>query len=281
MIGIYWKKFYVLNVRAFLCITMLVPLYNQAQKNEPSKEWRKIQSIPISSEVDAWFTDLQQTLYLVNKDEITKIGSPFNTVQSIKSWQSIDVIEPINPFKLLLFSASQQQICIADNTLALTGDCFPLEALEIANVTAISSSKRPDMFWIYDEVNSTILLYNYLTKTLVQSLYNFKGLLGLKGKITLKENETGLWVISDRNEIVLLDDYLNKVYTFQLAFDHAVPYKNGILYSDQNTLYFTNRYDGSKAVHKISTQETIKKIHVSGNQLYIELDQRIDVFIIP
>jgi hypothetical protein len=103
----------------------------------------------------------------------------------------------------------------------------------------------------------------------------------LKGKITLKENETGLWVISDRNEIVLLDDYLNKVYTFQLAFDCAVPYKNGILYSDQNTLYFTNRYDGSKAVHKISTQETIKKIHVSGNQLYIELDQRIDVFIIP
>lgn len=281
MIGIYWKKFYVLNVRAFLCITMLVPLYDQAQKNEPSMEWKKIQSIPISSEVDAWFTDLQQTLYLVNKDEITKIGNPFNTVQSIKSWQSIDVIEPINPFKLLLFSASQQQICIADNTLALTGECFPLEALEIANVTAISSSKRPDMFWIYDEVNSTILLYNYLTKTLVQSLYNFKGLLGLKGKITLKENETGLWVISDRNEIVLLDDYLNKVYTFQLAFDRAVPYKNGILYSDQNTLYFTNRYEGSKAVHKISTQETIKKIHVSGNQLYIELDQRIDVFIIP
>jgi len=281
MIGIYWKKFYVLNVRAFLCITLLVPLYNQAQKNEPSMEWKKIQSIPISSEVDAWFTDLQQTLYLVNKDEITKIGSPFNTVQSIKSWQSIDGIEPINPFKLLLFSASQQQICIADNTLALTGDCFPLEALEIANVTAISSSKRPDMFWIYDEVNSTILLYNYLTKTIVQSLYNFKGLLGLKGKITLKENETGLWVISDRNEIVLLDDYLNKVFTFQLAFDHAVPYKNGILYSDKNTLYFTNRYDGSKAVHKISTQETIKKIHVSGNQLYLELDQRIDVFIIP
>ena len=58
MIGIYWKKFYVLNVRAFLCITLLVPLYNQAQKNEPSMEWKKIQSIPISSEVDAWFTDL-------------------------------------------------------------------------------------------------------------------------------------------------------------------------------------------------------------------------------
>ena len=56
---------------------------------------------------------------------------------------------------------------------------------------------------------------------------------------------------------------------------------SGMLYSDKNTLYFTNRYDGSKAVHKISTQETIKKIHVSGNQLYLELDQRIDVFIIP
>lgn len=285
----YWKKYWASKHRFYPFLFVIMASFTLVAQETPltpntnpaPQGLTKAFSIPISPEVDAWFTDLQQTLYLVTKDEISKIGNPVNVKQSVKSWQSIDVIEPINPFKLLLFSSSQQQICIVDNTLTLNGDCFPMEEIGIANVTSISSSKRPDMFWTYDEVNSNIMLYNYLTKTIIQSVYNLKGLLGFKGNITLKENDFGLWVISDQNEILLLDDFLNTVHRFTLSYSHAVPYKNGVLYCNQNNLFVTDRFGDPKELHKISTEEKIKKIQITGNQLYIAFDNRIDVFIIP
>ena len=277
-----WKRFYLSKGSIIICYALFINAFSFfAQESKNQLTLKKIATIPIPSKIDSWFTDLQQTLYFVKKDEITKIGNPINTKQSIKSWQSVDVIEPINPFKLLVFSASQQQICMADNTLTVNGDCFPMEEIGIANVTSISSSKRPDMFWIFDEYNSNIRLYNYLTKTTVQSISNFKGLLEIEGKISIKENETGLWVITDKNEILLLDDFLNTVFRLNFAFEHAVPFKNGVIYSNKNKLFFTNRYEGTQALQEISTDESIKKLNVSGNQVYIEYNDRIDVFIIP
>jgi len=238
-------------------------------------------SIMIPTQSTRCFIDPIRNIYFVHKEEITKLNAVGVRVkQSIKKWQEIDAIEAINSFKVPVFSAEQQQICLLDNTLSPNGSCINLEELGLINVTAIAASKRPDMIWLYDEMNSSLVLFNYVTKKEIQRVDNLQGILGLSGSIKLNENEYGLWVSSSDGKICLMDDYMNVVRCASEINQAIIPYANGFFFVNENTLYYRDLFEGVKELYKISTSETINEIYISGNQLITNDSGVLKVFII-
>lgn len=264
-------------------ILLLLPCFISAQTNEPKALQLKYQHlIKVPTGTEKCFIDYNQSLYFVDKEKITKAtavsGLPIQ--QSIKALQRIDKIDAINAMKIVLFSSSQQQICFTDNTLTLNGECLKFESMELFNVVEIAVSKRPDMLWLFDELNSELRLINYVNKSTIQQVGNLNGLLDISGTLQLKENETGLWLFTDRNYVVLFDDYLNVVNTYHFNFEKAVPYKNGIMYTQEKMLWYYSPLQGHVIVQDISTLNPVENMYISGNQLFIKTQTGIEVFII-
>lgn len=227
------------------------------------------------------FIDGQFNMYFVNKDEINKQSSYSTpTKQSLKQWQTIDDIETISTLKVAVFSKSQQQICFLDNTLSPNGTCINLDELGLFNVAAIAASKRPDMLWVYDELNSSLILFNFISKKEIQRVDNLQGILGISGVITLNENEFGLWIGSSDGKICLMDDYMNVVRCASETNQAMIPFTDGFFFAHENNLYYRDLFEGVTEVYKISTTGNIQDLYVSGNQLIARTKSQLYVFII-
>ena len=227
------------------------------------------------------FIDGQLNMYFVNKDEISKQSSYSTPIkQSSKQWQTIDDIETISTLKVSVFSKSQQQICFLDNTLSANGNCINLDDLGLFNVGAIAASKRPDMLWLYDELNSSLILFNFISKKEIQKVDNLQGILGISGEITLNENESGLWIGSSDGKICLMDDFMNVVRCASETNQAMIPFADGFFFVNENILYYHDLFEGVNEVHKISTTENIRELYISGNQLIVRTSSKLNVFII-
>lgn len=238
-------------------------------------------TINIPKGTSATFLDGQQNLYFVNKDEISKFSNYSTPIkQSIKKWQSIDDIESINSLKIAVFSKSQQQLCFLDNTLSENGTCLNLDELGLLNVSALATSKRADMFWIYDELNSSLVLFNFVSKKEIQRVDNLQGILGISGEITLNENESGLWINSSDGKICLMDDFMNVVRCASETNQAMIPFADGFFFVNENILYYHDLFEGVNEVHKISTTENIRELYIAGNQLIVRTSSKLNVFII-
>jgi hypothetical protein len=238
-------------------------------------------TINIPEGTSATFLDGQQNVYFVNKDEISKFSNYSTPIkQSIKKWQSIDDIESINSLKIAVFSKSQQQLCFLDNTLSENGTCLNLDELGLLNVSALAMSKRADMLWIYDELNSSLVLFNFVSKKEIQRVDNLQGILGISGEITLNENESGLWIRSSDGKICLMDDFMNVVRCVSETNQAMIPFADGFFFVNENLLYYRDLFEGVNEVYKISTTENIRELYVSGNQLIARTSSELNVFII-
>lgn len=238
-------------------------------------------TIEIPEGSTATHIDGQLNIYFVNKDEISKQSNYSTPIkQSSKQWQTIDDIETISTLKISVFSKSQQQICFLDNTLSANGNCINLDELGLFNVGAIAASKRPDMLWLYDELNSSLILFNFITKKEIQKVDNLQGILGISGEITLNENESGLWISSSDAKICLMDDFMNVVRCASETYQAMIPYGNGFFFANDNKLYYRDLFEGVNEVYKISTTENIGELYISGNQLIARTSSNLFVFII-
>jgi hypothetical protein len=238
-------------------------------------------TINIPKGTTATFLDGQLNVYFVNKDEISKQSSYSTAIkQSLKQWQTIDDIETISTLKISVFSKSQQQICFLDNTLSTNGNCINLDDLGLLNVGAIAASKRPDMLWLYDELNSSLILFNFITKKEIQRVDNLQGILGISGEITLNENESGLWISSSDGKICLMDDFMNVVRCVTETNQAMIPFADGFFFVNENLLYYRDLFEGVNEVYKIFTTENIQELYISGNQLIARTSSELNVFII-
>jgi hypothetical protein len=134
--------------------------------------------------------------------------------------------------------------------------------------------------WLYDELNSKLILFNYVTKTEVQGVSNLQGILDISGEIALNENESGLWISSRDGKICLLDDFMNVVRCASESNQAMIPFANGFFFVNEHTLYYRDLFEGVNEVYKISTTETILELYVSSNQLIARTSNELKVFII-
>lgn len=253
-----------------------------AQESQLAFELVFLRSIPIPETTEQTFMDYGNNLYFVTKDQITRqsLATGIANVQSQKIWQSIDQIICINAMKTVVFSQAQQQLCFTDNTLSQQGTCLDLQDYHFENVTKIASSKRPDMLWLYDELNSTLVLFNFVQRQIIQSVSNLRGMLNLRGEPHLEENAMGLWIFTTEGQIIRMDDYLNAISQQSFPYSSIVPFKNGCILLRDEQLYYNSLINGETMLQTISTLNPKDKLHISGNQLIIEKSKTLEVFII-
>ncbi|NDB34799.1 MAG: hypothetical protein EB023_05530 [Flavobacteriia bacterium] len=272
-------RFLLFNVAFYL----LVSWDSYAQTIAKSRyTLEKKNTIAIPDGTEKTFIDYGNNLFFIAKDQITRISlaTGLTNVQSLKAWQDIDQIAAINALKTVVFSQVQQQLCFTDNTLSAQGECLDLQTYEWSNVTAIATSKRPDMIWIYDELNSQISLFNFMRRQIIQSVSNLRGLHGLQETPTLWENEKGLWLATASGFVLKFDDYLNVVSQHQLDFQSMVPFGAGCFLLRDGKIYYNNLYQEEQEVYDLPFPTSYSKLHISGNQLIIEREKTLDVFII-
>lgn len=200
---------------------------------------RVLDSLPLDVSVSIWNVDELGYLYLLKDRELIKLDTnrKIQFKQSIKSLGYINQIEFINAQKVLLFSMEQQQITLFDNTLTNNGLNLDLTDLGFSNVAFISGSSRPNLIWMYDQFNSSIVLFDIYRKEIVQNISNFKGILQINEEILkIEELENNLYIYTSK-ELVKLDLNLNLINTFErssslatlLEGDLVVDIQNGVL----------------------------------------------------
>lgn len=170
-------------------------------------------SLPIAN--SGWYVDPIGNHFVLDNNKISKIDSLGIVLftQAIKSQGEISQLVFNSAQKIISFSEEQQQICVFDNTITPVSMCLDLDEYAISNATLIASSSRANSIWVFDRVNSTILLIDSEKKIVLQRLRNVSGLIGFAGNVTfIREDDEKLW-LSDDKRTYCFDLNLNLVDT--------------------------------------------------------------------
>ena len=227
-----------------------------------------------------WTPDNTGNMYLYGEDILSKesLGQLPNFSQSIKSIGAIDQILPINALKTYLFSETQQQICLIDNTLSIQANCVDLEEFNIQYALLCAVSGRPNLIYVFDQFNSTLFLINTKTKSTIQKVSNLKGLLGQEIEITaLKEYNNDLFLKTSENQVYQLDMFLNLKKEFLSPYNDLTFYKGFLVDLEENKLIFTHLESNEKKIIPID-EISASELKVVGNSFYFSTKYEIKVY---
>lgn len=178
-------------------------------------EWKLAQDFPIENE-EVWTVDVIGNVITTKRDQLTKY-SPTGKIlfeQSQKSFGRLDKIEPINTLKFVAFSEQQQTLCFFDNSLTVMENCIELADFDILNATQFATSGQSDKLWVFDQVNSTLLLLSLQGLNQEQQIKNLMGILNAESITQMVEIENKLFFVDKENGIFMFDVYgtlINKI----------------------------------------------------------------------
>ena len=284
LLNSYWKSFrnFLLeSVRMKIRVTILFVYFiffvNHSQiiiEDTEEKNFTFLKAISV------WNIDELQNVILIQGSTLVKCDSSGKQLfsQSIKSIGNVAQIEPINALKIAVFSEEQQSICLFDNTLTLNGECNYLDKYGIRNAKLIARSNRPNLFWIYDQFNSTLLLIDIVSNKTIQKIDNIKGLI-LKGE---EENEVER--IQEFNNHLYLFDSKETIYEFDQLMTLSGEFKkhskkiafwdNQLIEMQGNKTWITSLINKEIKTYT-STDRNPKDIKIKGKFLYMNIENKI------
>ena len=284
LLNSYWKSFrnflqesITMKIRVTILFVYFIFFVNHSQiiiEDTEEKNFTFLKAVSV------WNIDELQNLYLIQGSTLIKCDSSGKQLfsQSIKSIGNVAQIEPINALKIAVFSEEQQSICLFDNTLTLNGECNYLDKYGIRNAKLIARSNRPNLFWIYDQFNSTLLLIDIFSNKTIQKVDNIKGLI-LKG--------------DEENEVEKIQEFNNHLYLFDsketiYEFDQLMTLSGEFKYHSKKIAFWENQLiemEGNKTwitslINKeIKTYTSIdrnpKDIKIKGKFLYLNIENKI------
>ena len=284
LLNSYWKSFrnflqesITMKIRVTILFVYFIFFLNHSQiiiEDTEEKNYTFLKAVSV------WNIDELQNLYLIQGSTLIKCDSSGKQLfsQSIKSIGNVAQIEPINALKIAVFSEEQQSICLFDNTLTLNGECNYLDKFGIRNAKLISRSNRPNLFWIYDQFNSTLLLIDIISNKTIQKVDNIKGLI-LKG--------------DEENEVEKIQEFNNHLYLFDsketiYEFDQLMTLSGEFKYHSKKIVFWENQLiemEGNKTwittlINKeiktfTSTDRNPKDIKIKGKFLYMNTENKI------
>ena len=284
LLNSYWKSFrnflqesVRMKIRVTILFVYFIFFVNHSQiiiEDTEEKNFTFLKAVSV------WNIDELQNLYLIQGSTLIKCDSSGKQLfsQSIKSIGNVAQIEPINALKIAVFSEEQQSICLFDNTLTLNGECNYLDKFGIRNAKLISRSNRPNLFWIYDQFNSTLLLIDIISNKTIQKVDNIKGLI-LKGE--------------EENEVEKIQEFNNHLYLFDsketiYEFDQLMTLSGEFKYHSKKIAFWENQLiemEGNKTwitslINKeiktyTSTDRNPKDIKIKGKFLYMNIENKI------
>ena len=284
LLNSYWKSFrnflqesITMKIRVTILFVYFIFFVNHSQiiiEDTEEKNYTFLKAFSV------WNIDELQNVYLIQGSTLIKCDSSGKQLfsQSIKSIGNVAQIEPINALKIAVFSEEQQSICLFDNTLTLNGECNYLDKYGISNAKLISRSNRPNLFWIYDQFNSTLLLIDIISNKTIQKVDNIKGLI-LKGE--------------EENEVEKIQEFNNHLYLFDsketiYEFDQLMTLSGEFKYHSKKIAFWENQLiemEGNKTwitslINKeiktyTSTDRNPKDIKIKGKFLYMNIENKI------
>jgi hypothetical protein len=140
------------------------------------------------------------------KDAVYKMDTTGNLMfqQSVKAFGDITDMDLINPMKYLVFFREQQSIGFFDNTFTPYQQKTSLTDLGISYATLVCYSMQFDRFWVYDQDNSTLVLFNSDGKR-SREIENLNGLIGLQEPVQMLERFGNLYVVDENRGVYIFD----------------------------------------------------------------------------
>jgi hypothetical protein len=121
-----------------------------------------------------WDVDGLGNVYTIENNQIKKRDFTGNVlrVESLKTIGEISKIDASQGLKIAVFSENQQQLCFLDNNLSIQNTCIDFGQLGFDAVETVAMSNQSDRFWIFNSVNSELVLLstNQAENQLVQNL---------------------------------------------------------------------------------------------------------------
>ena len=238
------------------------------------------QSFSKKNNLELWVPDNTGNIYFYGENILDKKsqGQLPSFSQSIKSIGDIDQILPINALKTYLFSQTQQQICLIDNTLSIQSACIDLEELEIQYALFCAVSGRPNLIYVYDQFNSTLFLINTKSNTVIQKVSNLEGVLGLDAEISeIKEYNNDLFIRTSTGKVYQLDMFLNLKKELPSLHKELVFYKEFIVDWNNKQIKFSHLESEEKKI--ISAEEiNANELKIMGNSFYFSSEDEIKVY---
>ena len=284
LLNSYWKSFrnflqesITMKIRVTILFVYFIFFVNHSQIIIEDTEEKNFTFMKAFS---VWNIDELQNLYLIQGSTLVKCDSSGKQLfsQSIKSIGNVAQIEPINALKIAVFSEEQQSICLFDNTLTLNGECNYLDKYGIRNAKLIARSNRPNLFWIYDQFNSTLLLIDIISNKTIQKIDNIKGLI-LKGEEEneverIQEFNNHLYLFDSKETIYEFDQLMTLSGEFKKHSKKIAFYENQLIEIEGNKTWITSLINKEIKTFT-STDRNPKDIKIKGKFLYMNIENKI------
>lgn len=250
-------------------------------KNDSIKvKWSKQLSFNLGKNHN-WSADVLGNIYIEKNDVIRKYDSTgmLKYEQSVKALGDMTQLVPVNTMKLVHFSEEQQTLCYLDNTLTISEECINLLDEGINNASVVTSSIRPDKMWIFDNLNSTLLLLDVEgTKDETVRIINLLGLLGANDIDKMKENNQ-LYILDKSKGIYILDMYGNLANSMLLdgIIDFDVEDNIYLLRNNQLEIYSLN---GDLILILDLPINEVTKLRVVNNQIFLGTAKIVDKYLL-
>ena len=284
LLNSYWKSFrnflqesITMKIRVSILFVYFIFFVNHSQiiiEDTEEKNFTFLKAVSV------WNIDELQNVYLIQGSTLIKCDSSGKQLfsQSIKSIGNVAQIEPINALKIAVFSEEQQSICLFDNTLTLNGECNYLDKYGIRNAKLIARSNRPNLFWIYDQFNSTLLLIDIISNKTIQKVDNIKGL------ILKDEEENEVERIQEFNNHLYLFDSKETIYEFDQLMTLSGEFKNHskkiafwenqLIELEGNKTWITSLINKEIKTYT-NTDRNPKELKIKGKFLYMNIENKI------
>ena len=284
LLNSYWKSFrnflqesITMKIRVTILFVYFIFFVNHSQiiiEDTEEKNFAFLKAVSV------WNIDELQNVYLIQGSTLIKCDSSGKQLfsQSIKSIGNVAQIEPINALKIAVFSEEQQSICLFDNTLTLNGECNYLDKFGIRNAKLIARSNRPNLFWIYDQFNSTLLLIDIISNKTIQKVDNIKGLI-LKGDEEnevekIQEFNNHLYLFDSKETIYEFDQLMTLSGEFKKHSKKIAFYENQLIEIEGNKTWITTLINKEIKTYT-NTDRNPKELKIKGKFLYMNIENKI------
>ena len=232
----------LLSIRIYLSVFMVLVALNLTAQLELQLE-RKISARTNSFRVDPIGYPI-----FYEKDAIYKMDTTGNLMfqQSLKAYGDITDVDVISPMKYLIFFREQQVIGFFDNTFTPIQSRTRLPELDVSYATLVCYSMQFDRFWVYDQDNSTLLLFNRDGRKTLET-ENLNGLIGLNEPIQMMERFGNLYLVDENRGVYIFDMFGSLVNFIEIPKIQWVQVNaNNLFYVLDNTIWVYNLRTKSK-----------------------------------
>jgi hypothetical protein len=140
------------------------------------------------------------------RDAVYKMDTTGNLLfqQSLKAYGAITDLDVTSPMKYLVFFREQQAIGFFDNTFTPYQSRTRLSELGVSYATLVCYSMQFDRFWVYDQDNSKLILFNSDGKQSLET-DNLQGLVGIVEPVQMLERNGNLYLVDEGRGVYIFD----------------------------------------------------------------------------